>query len=46
MYLELAVKNLRRTKVRSSLAIVGIIIGVASGFFQLIIERFNSEKRN
>jgi hypothetical protein len=28
MYLELAVRNLRRTKVRSSLAIVGIIIGV------------------
>jgi len=46
MYLELAVRNLRRTKVKSSLAIVGIIIGVVSWFFQLIIERFNSEKRN
>ena len=28
MYLELAKRNLERTKVRSALAVVGIVIGV------------------
>jgi putative ABC transport system permease protein len=54
MYLELAIRNLKRTKVRSSLAVVGIIIGVMAiasiGIFgntmkQTALERFSDQAR-
>ena len=54
MYLELAIRNLKRTKVRSSLAVVGIIIGVMAiasiGIFgntmkHTALERFSDQAR-
>ncbi|MBC7110343.1 MAG: ABC transporter permease, partial [Archaeoglobi archaeon] len=52
MYLELATRNLRRTKIRSILAVIGIIIGVMAvasiGIFgnsmkQSVVERLEDQ---